>query len=388
MRLFRGVLLSFLWVVPAYAGGLAVGKEVPDWELPGVDGQYHALHRSPGKKGSVMLFWSNRAPQCRGYDQTVVALANEYQKRGFAFIAINSCDYIDNSAESFDAMKSLAQRCQYPFPYVLDLNQQVAHEYGVKGMPTAVVVDENRRLLYFGGVDEKPQRGAKPVDTTYLGATLKAFLEGQPLKYHDTPFINTAMKWNPRLRPVVARGTPQIGSFMQVPAIALMDTRGTFHVIRSPLRSIYTVLVFTSNACPDALAYEDRLAEIVKKTGNTGGTEFFVINSHDANRESKESFKAMQARAEQKNYPFPYLYDSTQSTARAFGVTSTPHVFVLDRLGAIRYHGSIDDNVDASKVTRHYLIDALENIARGNAAEPALTTPSGCEIQMSQTAPH
>ena len=89
----------------------------------------------------------------------------------------------------------------------------------------------------------------------------------------------------------------------------------------------------------------------------------------------------MQARARDHGYPFPYLQDRPQTTARAYGAERTPEVFVFDRQRKLVYHGAPDDNSDVDQVQQHYLQDAIEAALAGRPAPVAETRPVGCTIK-------
>lgn len=85
------------------------------------------------------------------------------------------------------------------------------------------------------------------------------------------------------------------------------------------------VLCFTCNHCPVAVAYEDRFVEFAKAY-KSKGVQFVAIN---VNNLDADKLPAMKKRAEEKGFNFPYLYDPSQESARAYGATCTPHLFVL-----------------------------------------------------------
>ena len=134
-----------------------------------------------------------------------------------------------------------------------------------------------------------------------------------------------------------------------------------------------TVLCFTCNICPMAIAYEDRFIEFAKKYQGKG-VNFVAINVN-----SREDISAMKQRAEEKGFPFPYAYDESGDSARAYGARVTPHLFVLDTKGMIVYQGAFDDNKD--KPTKNYVADAVEATLAGKAVAVNETKPFGCGIQ-------
>jgi peroxiredoxin len=88
----------------------------------------------------------------------------------------------------------------------------------------------------------------------------------------------------------------------------------------------------------------------------------------------------MKARASEKGFTFPYLYDETQKSARSYGATATPHFFLLDGDRKIAYMGAFDDNFDSEKVEKHFLADAVKAVLAGKAPRVRESLQRGCAI--------
>jgi peroxiredoxin len=142
------------------------------------------------------------------------------------------------------------------------------------------------------------------------------------------------------------------------------------------------VIIFTCNTCPYAVMYEDRIIDLHKKYVDKG-FPVVAINPNDPAVKSGDSFEAMQVRAEEKEFPFNYLFDEDQSVYPKFGATRTPHVFIVDKNMILRYIGAIDNNAqDASAVTIRYVEDAIEAIMKGEQPDPEMTKAIGCSIKV------
>ena len=137
------------------------------------------------------------------------------------------------------------------------------------------------------------------------------------------------------------------------------------------------VLVFTCNHCPVAKAYEDRLIAL-QKAYQSKGVRVVAVN---VNNIPADRLDEMKKRAKQKNFNFPYLYDSTQKIGHDYGATVTPHVFVLDKDRKIAYMGAVDDNIKAGQVKKHYLRDALDALLAGTTPPTEVTKQFGCGIK-------
>ena len=90
------------------------------------------------------------------------------------------------------------------------------------------------------------------------------------------------------------------------------------------------IVVFTCNHCPYAVAYEDRIIALDKKYASKG-YPVIAINPNDPAAQPKDSYQAMQVRAKEKAFSFPYLFDDGQKIYPQYGATKTPHVFVLNK---------------------------------------------------------
>jgi peroxiredoxin len=163
----------------------------------------------------------------------------------------------------------------------------------------------------------------------------------------------------------------------RAPAFALPGTDGQTH---SPGGARATVVVFTCNHCPYALAWHERIAQAARDYAGRS-VEFLAVNPNDAERYPRDSFEAMKRRVAQEEWPMPYLRDETQEVARAYGALVTPDVFVLDSEGRVRYRGAPDAEYDDPSANAAWLRGALDAVLDGGEPEPAETQPIGCSIK-------
>jgi glutathione peroxidase-family protein len=144
------------------------------------------------------------------------------------------------------------------------------------------------------------------------------------------------------------------------------------------------IIVFTCNHCPFAKAYENRMIDLHKKYA-AKGFPVIAINPNDPAREPEDSYQNMQKRAKEMKYGFPYLIDETQGTAKIYGATRTPHVYVLkkgDKGLTVQYIGAIDDNYeDPSQVKSKYVEQAVDALLSNKAVTTTSTKAIGCGIK-------
>jgi len=142
-----------------------------------------------------------------------------------------------------------------------------------------------------------------------------------------------------------------------------------------------TLVIITCNSCPYAVAWERRIVDL----GNDWVTKdigVVAINANDPTISPSDALEKTFARAKKEFYKFPYLADTTQALAKAFGATKTPECFLFDANGKLVYHGAVDDNhKDPSKVKKRYLSDALNALRHGKEIPVAETKAMGCSIK-------
>jgi peroxiredoxin len=142
------------------------------------------------------------------------------------------------------------------------------------------------------------------------------------------------------------------------------------------------IIIFTCNHCPFSVAYEDRIIALNNKYAGQG-YPVIAINPNDPAVSEGDSYELMQARAKEKSFNFPYLYDDGQKVFPVYGATRTPHVFVLDKNRVVKYIGAIDDNVNEPKsVQVKYLENAIDALKSGKEITTTYTKAVGCSIKV------
>lgn len=142
--------------------------------------------------------------------------------------------------------------------------------------------------------------------------------------------------------------------------------------------SDYVVVMFWSTECPWVQPYTERINSI-SSDYSSRNVSFWGVNAN-----STESFENVKSHAGEKGYVFPMLKDDNNLVADMLGATRTPEVYVIDKSRIILYHGSIDDNRDASKVAANHLRNALNEIIAGKDVSVKNTKFFGCTIKRAE----
>ena len=169
-------------------------------------------------------------------------------------------------------------------------------------------------------------------------------------------------------------------------AFSLPGIDGKTHALGDYGDKKAVAVVFTCNHCPYAQAWEGRLiaaqADYAAK-----GVQLIAINANDAVKYPGDSFEAMTQRAQEQGFNYPYLHDTTQEIAAAYGAERTPEIFLFDQKGVLQYHGAPDDNYEDPDAVQHtYFRDALDAVLAGSRPSLAQTEPKGCTIKWKQPA--
>jgi hypothetical protein len=164
------------------------------------------------------------------------------------------------------------------------------------------------------------------------------------------------------------------------PPLELPDTEGAMHTLPMPGEAPATVVVWTCNHCPYALAWHDRIVAVARDYAGQG-VRFLAVNSNDAERYPRDSLDAMRERARAEDWPFPYLHDEGQEAARAWNAQVTPHLYVLDVDLRVRYEGAPDADHQDPGLDAIWLREALDAVLAGESPAREASEPVGCSIK-------
>jgi peroxiredoxin len=164
------------------------------------------------------------------------------------------------------------------------------------------------------------------------------------------------------------------------PDFDLPATTGEHHRLASA-GSAATVVYWTCNHCPYALAWHERLLNVARDYADRG-VRVLAVNSNDSENYPADSFEAMGDRVESEGgWPHPYLHDASQEVAAEWGAERTPHVYLLDSELRLRYVGAPDADYDDPAQGAAWLREALDAVLDGRDPERPETAPVGCTIK-------
>lgn len=143
-----------------------------------------------------------------------------------------------------------------------------------------------------------------------------------------------------------------------------------------------TVVMFICNHCPFVKHVADELARLGRDE-LPRGIGFAAISSNDVASHPADSPEQMIHEAEERGYPFPYLYDETQEVAKAYHAACTPDFYLFDGGRRLVYRGQLDASRPGSgvPVTGSDLRGAIDALVAGRPPVAEQTPSLGCNIK-------
>jgi thiol-disulfide isomerase/thioredoxin len=183
--------------------------------------------------------------------------------------------------------------------------------------------------------------------------------------------------------PVLPLGSP-------LPPFSLPGVDGKTYTPSDFASAKILVIVFTSNHCPTAQAYEGRLKQIATDYAPKGVALVAINPNHAAAVRLDEqgygdlgdTFEEMVIRHRDHEWNFPYLDDGeTQEVTLKFGAIATPHVYIFDQERKLRFQGRIDNSERVDLVSAHDTRDALDALLAGKEPTIKTTRVFGCSVK-------
>ena len=117
------------------------------------------------------------------------------------------------------------------------------------------------------------------------------------------------------------------------------------------------------------------------------GVVWLLVNSvspkHPSHRSAETAKKEW---ASQKINATAWLDDSSGEVGKAYGMRTTPHMFVIDASGILVYQGAIDDRPASDgdpRTARNYVREAVQKLQAGDKLAVSQTKPYGCGVKYS-----
>ncbi len=173
---------------------IPMGTPCPAFDLPAVDGRNYSLADFAEAKVLVVMFICNHCPYVQAIEDRYVALAHRYQNSPVQMVGICPNDPDRYPDDNMDALRRRWIEKDYRFPYLQDITQQTARDFGAVCTPDLFVYDADRRLAYHGQLDDN-WADAERVTRHDLRDAIEALLVGKSPSTAQQPAQGCSIKW-------------------------------------------------------------------------------------------------------------------------------------------------------------------------------------------------
>mgnify|MGYP000285954347 CR=1 FL=1 len=163
----------------------------------------------------------------------------------------------------------------------------------------------------------------------------------------------------------------------------LLGVDGKRHNLSTACGENGLLVMFICNHCPYVKHIQEMLLALARDY-IPKGISFAAINSNDPITYPEDGPEEMKKLAKELDFPFPYLFDASQATAKAYDAACTPDCYVFDSKLALAYRGQFDGARPGNDapVDGHSIRHALDALLAGNPLDEADQKPSmGCNIK-------
>lgn len=174
---------------------LALGTLAPDFSLPEpATGKTVALNDFQGQP-VLVAFICNHCPYVLHIQTAFARLAEEYQAKGVAIVAINANDVANYPDDSPENMVQQVNDVPYTFPYLFDDSQQIAKAYQAACTPDFFLFDAKHKLYYRGQFDASRPRNDEPVTGQDMRDAMDSLLAGMVAPENQVASLGCNIKW-------------------------------------------------------------------------------------------------------------------------------------------------------------------------------------------------
>jgi peroxiredoxin len=171
-----------------------LGMPCPDFKLNSVDDKIFALADFHDSRALLITFICNHCPYVRAIEDRLLRLSRAYDQKSLQVVGICSNDSLNYPDDSKESLLARWQLKNYGFPYLLDVDQDVARAFDAVCTPEFYLFDEARHLFYHGRLDDS-WHDEKMVKTEDLKDALERLLAGKDAQEKQYPSQGCSIKW-------------------------------------------------------------------------------------------------------------------------------------------------------------------------------------------------
>lgn len=174
---------------------LELGTTAPDFTLPEPATGKTVGRQDFAGKPLLVAFICNHCPYVILIREAFAQLAQDYQAKGVAVVAINANDVANYPDDSPEKMVEEVQKYGYSFPYLFDDTQATAKAYQAACTPDLYLFDAEHKLYYRGQFDDARPSNGVAANGNDLRQALDALLAKQPAPAEQKASLGCNIKW-------------------------------------------------------------------------------------------------------------------------------------------------------------------------------------------------
>ena len=171
------------------------GRPAPDFSLPGIDGRIWTRDECVGPNGLLVMFICNHCPYVKAIRERLVRDTRELREHGIHSVAIMSNDSSQYEEDSLDNMQAVSRDFNFPFPYLLDEDQQIAKAYGAVCTPDFFGYNAAGGLQYRGRLDASRKEAAPADARRDLFEAMQQVAQTGAGPKEQIPSMGCSIKW-------------------------------------------------------------------------------------------------------------------------------------------------------------------------------------------------
>ncbi|HEV7289680.1 redoxin domain-containing protein [Sphingomonas sp.] len=149
------------------------------------------------------------------------------------------------------------------------------------------------------------------------------------------------------------------------------------------------VLEWNNPGCPFVQRHYEGNMQKTQAAAKAGGVVWLTINSGAPGKQGyMQGAEAQKWVGDKKATPAHYLLDPKGVVGKGYAAKTTPHMYIIDGAGTLRFQGGIDDKpaarVEEMGSARNHVLAALNEIKAGKPVSVAQTTPYGCSVKYAE----
>jgi peroxiredoxin len=175
--------------------------------------------------------------------------------------------------------------------------------------------------------------------------------------------------------PAIAADTAEVGK--PAPTFTLKDETGKEHSL-AQYQGKVVVLEWTNPGCPFVQRhYRAKTMQNTLKELDPKKVVWLAVDSTSSNTpDNSASWKKEQA------FTYSVLQDTEGKVGKAYGARTTPHMYVIDEKGVLRYAGAVDDDPRGkSAAPVNHVKTTVDALMSGQPVPEATTEPYGCSVK-------